>query len=151
MALILVILNGVFIVSCANSGPVLTSKNSNNEERIKVLKQEIAVKSTIEWTEFELFDVNRNDRNVPGASNKDYQIIIKTYPDKIENWTKDKQNWITSFPHDYQWIYSILTEKEKTIVPKSGYITYYKEKNGGKYTLWVNKESGIILIRYIQE
>jgi len=141
----------IILLSCTNADSTLSSKNYSDHEKINLLQKKIDVKSPIEWTEFELYDVNTNNRSIPGPSNKDYKIVIKIDPKYINLWIKDKQNWITSFPHNNDWKNEILNKEQLSVISNIGYMTYYNEETGYKYTLWVNNENGVILIRFIQE
>lgn len=138
------------VMSCANADNTLYSRNYSNSKKISMLHNTIDVKSPIEWTEFKLFDVNKNNRSIPGSSYKDYKIVIKMDPKYIKLWLQDKDLWITSFPHNIDWIKETLKNEQLSELQDLGYMTYYKEESGYKYTLWANNEKGVILISFLQ-
>lgn len=146
-----VLLCTMIFLSCTKSDNRLSSKNYSDTEKIKIIKEKIEVKSPIEWTEFELFDVNGDARSIPGPSSKDYKIVIKVHPDFIAEWTKNKQGWITPTQLGNDWKYNILNKEQLSAISNVNYTTYYKEDSGCKYTLWINNERGIVIIRYSQE
>jgi len=148
--ILIIVLFSCITLSCTGADNTLLSKDYSNNDKINLIKQKIETKSPIEWTEFKLFDVNTNSRSIPGPSNKDYKIVLKVNPQYIDLWIKDKQKLITSYPHKNNWINEVLSQKQLSEIKEIGYMTYYKKEAGYEYTLWVNNEHGIIIIRFIQ-
>jgi len=141
----------ILAVSCNSAQNTLYSKNYSKEEKIETLKKHITAKSRIEWAEFMLFDVNMNNRSVPGASGKQYRAVIKVNPKDAHLWVDGKEGWLTSFPHSMEWIELILDDEQKQYMRSMGYFTYHKEEPGMRYTVWVNEENGVIVLEYVEE
>ena len=139
------------LVSCSNHNNRIKSKNYSTSQKIAILKEKIELKSPIEWAEFDLYDANGDSASIPGASNKNFKIVIKVDPKFSNAWILGKENWITSFPHNHEWINEILNPDQLAIIKGIGYLTLYNHESGYTYKLWVNQERGIILMWYIQE
>ena len=150
MKILITILPLVFI-SCMTDQSIIQSSGKTLKAKMEILGNAITIKSDVNDVYFKLYDVNRNSRSILGPTNKDYKICIFVNPSNVDKWVDDKKVWITSFPKNINWINDLSDMSESKMMMKYGFITYYKEENGMKYTIWTNNEKGIILIHYIQE
>ena len=136
-------------LGCSNS-QVVRSKDLSLEQRILELGKAISLKSDVLDTEFVLYDANRSS-SVPGASNKDYKVFIRVRSAEVHKWTDGKDNWLTSFPKDHSWLPELVRDP---VIPaefeSAGYRTYFKASDGYEYTIWASSQTGIVLLRYVQ-
>ncbi len=140
----------VLLLGACDSQSKLSSVNYPDDKKIELIKSKIAAYSDIKWVEFSLYDVNNNEFLIPGASNKDYKIVISVDKEDIRKWLENKQNLMTSVPISNEWISEVLPKEKYNELIKLPYTIYSDEKDGYNYTLFVNEEHGIILIRFIQ-
>lgn len=136
--------------SCGETRNGINSKGQQTDKKVQVLKLFIKIKSPIKDAEFQLYDVNHNGNSIPGASDKNYKIILFVEPKDVSLWMNDKKNLITSYPHSLKWLKEIVDEKNYLVLTGYGYSTYYLKENGAEMIYWVNEEKGIIIIRYVQ-
>ena len=140
----------VLLLGACDTQSTLYSVNYPDDKKIELIKSKVVAYSDIKWAEFSLYDVNNNDFLIPGASNKDYKIVISVDKKNIRKWLENKQNLITSVPISNEWISEVLSKEKYNELIKLPYTIYSEEKDGYNYTLFVNEEHGIILIRFIQ-
>ena len=140
----------VLLLGACDSQSKLSSVNYPDDKKIELIKSKIAAYSDIKWAEFSLYDVNNNDFLIPGASNKDYKIVISVDKKDIRKWIENKQSLMASMPISNEWISEILSKEKYNELIKLPYTIYSEEKDGYNYTLFVNEEHGIILMRFIQ-
>ena len=140
----------VLLLGACDSQSKLSSVNYPDDKKIELIKSKIAAHSDIKWAEFSLYDVNNNDFLIPGASNKDYKIVISVDKKDIRKWIENKQNLMTAVPISNEWISEVLSKEKYSELIKLPYTIYSEEKDGYNYTLFVNEEHGIILMRFIQ-
>ena len=140
----------VLLLGACDTQSTLSSVNYPDDKKIELIKSKIATHSDIKWVEFSLYDVNNNEFLIPGASNKDYKIVISVDKEDIRKWLENKQNLMTSVPISNEWISEVLPKEKYNELIKLPYTIYSDEKDGYNYTLFVNEEHGIILIRFIQ-
>lgn len=147
----LIILFVACLFSCTNISLVLYSSDYSQEKCLEIVSEKMDVKSKINWVEFKLFDVNGNNRSVPGASGKDYKIVICVDKNDTKKWIAGKENWITSFPYSIEWINEIRNEERIAEIKELPYAIYHNKNDGFEYTLYANEENGILLIKYTEE
>jgi hypothetical protein len=137
---------------CCSNTQITHSRGLALPVRIQELGKAIKLKSAILGTEFVLYDANGSG-SIPGASSKDYKVFIRLNPGDIHLWTADKQNWITSFPKDHDWLEKLVPDDPAISreFESAGYTTYFKAEGGYEYTLWASEKAGILLLRYIQK
>ena len=140
----------VLLLGACDTQSTLYSVNYPDDKKIELIKSKVVAYSDIKWAEFSLYDVNNNDFLIPGASNKDYKIVISVDKKNIRKWLENKQNLITSVPISNEWISEVLSKEKYSELIKLPYTIYSEEKDGYNYTLFVNEAHGIILIRFIQ-
>jgi hypothetical protein len=126
-----------------------TSERLSLKQKIEVLQNHITVKSDIIDAYFSLFNVNAGSRSIPGASSKEYKIILVMKPEYVSAWEKESKT-ITSYPKSLQWIKTLKDVAKPSEYISGGYITYHDVKPGSSYTVWVNKKKGLVLIHYIE-
>jgi len=77
----------VILLSCGDSSSKIESKSySSPEKRIQILKNHFNLKSEIIDAEYDIYDVNMNPRSIPGATDRDYKIIVKINPSDFSKW-----------------------------------------------------------------
>ncbi len=135
----------MMVFSCSNKNHIKSSDIKTTEEKISVLQKLFNLKTEIIDTEFDIFDVILNNRSIPGASSRDYKIIIKVKSENIEKWYEP--NNITSFPINYEWAEKLLEDSKNEKLKIFGTNYQYKTKNK---EMIIFKESGLILIRLSQ-
>ena len=140
----------VLLLGACDTQSTLSSVNYPDDKKIELIKSKIATHSDIKWVEFSLYDVNNNEFLIPGASNKDYKIVISVDKEDIRKWLENKQNLMTSVPISNEWISEVLSKEKYSELRKLPYTIYSEEKDGYNYTLFINEDHGIILIRFIQ-
>ena len=140
----------VLLLGACDTQSTLSSVNYPDDKKIELIKSKVVAYSDIKWAEFSLYDVNNNDFLIPGASNKDYKIVISVDKEDIRKWLENKQNLMTSVPISNEWISEVLSKEKYSELIKLPYTIYSEEKDGYNYTLFVNEEHGIILMRFIQ-
>lgn len=86
---------------------VTSSEIKTSQERIGKLKKYFTPKTDILDTEFDIFDVNIDaTRSIPGATSKDFKIVLLVDPINMDSWTIDTK--ISSSTVDYQWISDLI-------------------------------------------
>ncbi|MBI9100039.1 MAG: hypothetical protein JEY91_16275 [Spirochaetaceae bacterium] len=135
-----------FFMSCKNNNLIKSSDYSHKEKKIQTLKEYFNLKSEILDTEYEIYDVNMNNRSIPGPTDRDYKVILKIAPDDIMKWHEPGE--ISSFPLDYSWATEVLTETGNQNIKLIGSIFQYKNKYKEMIIFF---DAGIILIRINQQ
>jgi hypothetical protein len=136
------------VVTEAAAKPVISERLSL-KQKSEVLQNHITVKSDIIDAYFSLFNVNSNPRSLPGASSKEYKIILIMKSENVLLWAKNEKT-ITSYPKSLQWIKTLKDVKKASEYINGNYITYHDVKPGSDYTVWINKKKGLVLIHYIE-
>lgn len=79
--------------------------NSENlttpKARTEAVSKYFNVRTEIKDVEFDIYDVNLNNRSIPGPSDRDYKMAFLLPEGKIDPWLSDVV--VTSFPKDYSW------------------------------------------------
>jgi hypothetical protein len=140
---------GVLIASCQRDRTMIDSRDLPAAERVTVLAQNITLKSDVLGADFKLFNVNFDRSSIPGASSADYKIVIRVAPADTVKWIKGHEAEITSAPVSRDWTAEVLDGVEQDKLAVLDFIVYRKVTTGYDYTLWVNRERGVILIRYV--
>ncbi len=135
----------IFILSCSSPSNHVTSQNINNsQDRINELSKYFNLRTEVLDTEFDIFDVNLNDRNsIPGATSRDYKIALLIEEENLEAWLTDVD--ITSFPLNYTWTFE-LTKNNKNFETSSEPLMFTSKNK----ELLLFEAEGIILLRIVQ-
>lgn len=133
----------VLILGCENSNVIESKNYKSKADKIEALKEYYKIKSEIIDTEYRIFDVNINNRTIPGPTDRNYKIIIKIKLDDFDKW--DSPNDITSIPINYNWAIELLEGNENFDL--SGVNVHYTNKNRD---MIIFKETGVVLISYVQ-
>ena len=88
------------------SGPVSSAK-----DRVAIARKRVKLPTPIQDVEFQMQDVNAgNDRSLPGATDRDYKLIMKVHPQNLGRWTTgfDKirdydYSWMENTPRFEKW------------------------------------------------
>lgn len=133
------------IVSCESSNFIESKKYKTKQERIKVLKKYFKLRSEILDARYTIFDVNLNNRSIPGPTSRDFKVIVKIDPANFQKW--DEPDNITTEPLSYDWAIAILQDNADTTFALSGekihYVSQYKE-------MTIFKETGVVVISIVQ-
>lgn len=131
------------VISCADGNKRIESKYvTSAQDRIAVLNKYFTPKTDIQDAYFDVYNVNFNNRSVPGASSWDYKIILLSENTDPDMWTESLVQ--TSFPLDIEWAETLLKENAAEHITLSGPMLQYSN-NQRQMTIY--RDSGIILIR----
>ncbi len=133
----------IVLCTCTQSQNHIYSHDFHTSlDRINALKKCFVLRTEIFDTAFDIYDVNMNNRTIPGPTDRDYRIVLKMDSSYIREWIKDVQ--ITSFPINYDWAKELLKENNFSIGSVSGIFT------GPDKQVIVFQNDGIILFRIRQ-
>jgi hypothetical protein len=137
------------LCACRADKTVIASRDLPEAERVATLGKYIVLRSAVIRADYRLFNVNFDPWEIPGASGADYKIVLWVAPPDTADWIKDRGNQLTSVPVSRDWTAEVVDGAEQNRLSVLDFVTYQNETSGYTYTLWVNKERGVILIRYV--
>src|SRR4051812_17280691 len=105
-------LAGILILSCNNKSNVVESKGLSVGKKVEVLESFIKVKSKVKDAEFKFYDVNRNNRSIPGPSDKDYKAIIYLNPNEVALWTAGKSKQEDISHSGFEWLSDLVSQDQ---------------------------------------
>ncbi len=136
----------IFLLSAHNSSNTIESKNYNSpEKRIQILKKYFNLKSEIIDAVYEIDDANIDARSVPGATYRNYRIIIKIKKSDFSKWT-DPECAPLLHP-EYDWAVHLLKNNSTASFALSGKCEGYSTQNKEMFFF---RQNGLILIRIVQ-
>jgi len=92
----------IHFFSCKTEGNHVNSENlTTPKARTEAVSKYFNVRTEIKDVEFDIYDVNLNNRSIPGPSDRDYKMAFLLPEGKIDPWLSDVV--VTSFPKDYSW------------------------------------------------
>lgn len=134
----------IILTNCYNNSNRILSKNiDDTDKKIETLKKYFKVRSPILDTEYDIYDVNINNRSIPGPTDRDYKIILKVDTYYLDAWTENEV--VTSFPFKFDWANDLIANKDAFDL--TGPAMMYSGQNK---TMMVYNKTGIILIRIVQ-
>ncbi len=139
----------VLLAACAGAKNTVDSNDLPEARRVETLAKYMTLKSAVNEAAYRLFNVNLDGRGVPGASSADYMICLTVAPGDVEKWTKGRESEIAPAPLPLDWTAAVLDRAAREKLSALAFVVYRDEKAGYTYTMWVNRERGVILIRYI--
>jgi hypothetical protein len=99
----------LILSSCtSSSNHILSTKYTAKDKKIEILGKYLLIRSNLIDVEFDLYNVNINNRSIPGPTDIDYHIALKVTEDDIEKWLTDVT--ITSFPINYAWTDKLIKD-----------------------------------------
>lgn len=131
------------LLSCKTDPTIKSSDYKEKEVRIKILSEYFVLKSDPIDAVYNIYDVNINNRSIPGASDRDYKVILKIDKNDLNKWHEPEN--ITSIPINYKWTESLISTVEGFEL--NGIYRQYTSKNK---EMIIFEETGIILIRIVQ-
>jgi len=121
------------------NGPVLDIESTNinlSSDRVAMVKKRIKTASPILDAEFDIYDVNAgNSRSIPGASDRDYRVIMKIRSEYLLRWSKGMERVPD---YDYSWMKSTPRFEKWKIQSRP---KIYKRPNEESYVLIFNREN----------
>lgn len=143
---IILILSLISFTGYASSSSTIKSSDySSKAKRIRTLKKYFNLRSEIIDAHYEIYDVNAKTCMVPGATDRDYRIIVKIHKKDILKWTE--KEIMTSYPFDFSWAEELLKEYNVTDFNLSGKkIMFGSSQN----KMLVCTDTGIVAIRIVQ-
>ena len=134
------------IFSCASSSSTIKSSDySQKSERISTLKKYFNLRSDILDAHYKIYDVNAKTCLVPGATDRDYRIIVKIDKSDVLKWTE--KEIMTSYHFDFSWAEELLQEYNVTDFDLSGKRIMFSSE---QKKMLVYTDAGIVLIRIVQ-
>ena len=134
----------LLITSCDSRTTVKSSDIQSAKNRIKELGKLFVLRSEIIDAEYEIYDVNINNRSIPGPTDRDYRVVLKVKPEDLEKWN-DPELSIPSLPLDIKWAEKLASGNQ--VFDLSGPGMQYSNEHK---QMTVFQDSGIILIRIVQ-
>jgi len=145
LAIVMVIITGIFMFGRSESGPPTTKINSSHfkvkQEKIEFLKKYVTCFSEVIDTEYNIEFYNNSGGFVPGPSDWNITVALKVPLEKVNNWIKGFEE-IEKKEMDLFWWDGLELDKTKwkfNTPPK-----FYK-RNGNSTYIVTYEEEGVVL------
>lgn len=113
----------------------------------------LKLKSPVRRAEFFIYDVNLNNRSIPGPTDRLFQIYLEVLPEHIPSWIADDQGNKTTISYSFEWLRSkdIVDATTYAQLTELHFRTFYHKEPGYMKTMWIHEAKGIVILQYIQD
>ncbi len=136
-----------FMAAYAGSNRVRSIDYADKEERVRVLKKYLRMRSEVKDVQFDIYDVNLNaGSSIPGPTHRDFRVALALKKADAKKWLAGAV--ITSFPKEAAWCEALIAGKENfhRLHPKDVWTYTAKDK-----VVFHFEKDGVLCIRITQE
>lgn len=126
---------------------VVSDGLATSAERVKVLKKYLKLRSEIQDTAFDIYDVNLDaGSSIPGPTHRDFRIALALKKADAKKWLSGLV--ITSFPKDRAWCDALIAGRQSL---KTGHPQDVWTYTGKDKTAFYFEKDGILCLRIYQD